>query len=118
MLNLKFLIIKQHSNYSNFNLREANNYQLSAIVTLPQYGQSARYMLHGLGRFIHRYWLNIAKTRRFALRNPDQFLEKLILISPNGRGVTLAQTLISASQALGVNITSETKELLNQVKDL
>jgi tetratricopeptide (TPR) repeat protein len=103
---------------SNIKLKEAFSYQVSAIITLPQYGQFARYMLPGIGKFIHRYWLAIAQTRRFALRNPQQFLDNLLSTSPNQGGATLAHVLKSAGQALGVNIPSDAREKLDQVKNI
>jgi hypothetical protein len=100
------------------NLKEAYQNQVSAIITISQYGHFAKHMLPGIGRFIHRYWLGVAKNRRFALRYPQQFLDDLQATSPNLGGATLSRVLKSAGQALGLNISSDAREKLDRVKKI
>lgn len=106
------------SDKPKINLKEAYQNQVSAIITMPQYGKFAKHMLPGIGRFIHRYWLVVAQRRRFALRYPQQFLDDLQATSPNLGGATLAYVLKSAGQAIGVNIPSDVREKLNQVREI
>lgn len=106
------------SDQSKIKLKEAYQNQVSSIISLPQYGTFAKHMLPGLGKFIHRYWLNIAKTRRFALRYPQQFLEDMQSTSPNLSGDTLAHVLKSAGHAIGVSIPSSVIEKLDQVRNI
>ncbi len=106
------------SDKPKINLKEAYQNQVSAIITIPQYGHFAKLILPGIGRFVHRYWLVVAQTRRFALRNPQQFLDDLRAISPNLGGATIAQVLKSAAQALGINIPSHGRETLDQVRKI
>lgn len=100
------------------NLKEAYQNQVSAIIALPQYGPFAKYMLPGIGRFIHRYWLGVAKNRRFALHHPQQFLDDLQATSPNFGGATISRVLKSAGQALGVDIPSDARKRLAQVRKI
>lgn len=103
------------SDRPDISLKEAFRKQVSAIIAIPQYGRFAKYIFPGLGRFIHRYWLVIAQTRRFALRNPQLLYDELLSTSPNLGGATLAHVLKSAGQAVGVNLPNDIKEQLNQV---
>jgi hypothetical protein len=96
-------------------LKEAFTNQVRAAITILQYGQLATHMLDGFGRFIHRYWSVVAQTRRFALRHPQQFYDELRSISPNLGGATVDQVLKSAGNAVGVNLSSDVREQLNQV---
>jgi len=106
------------SDQPKIKLKEAYQNQVRAIISLPQYGPFAKHMLPGIGRFIHRYWLVVAQTRRFAMRYPQQFLDDLQATSPNLGGATLAHVLKSAGQAIGVNIPSDAREKLDQVRKI
>jgi hypothetical protein len=87
-------------------------------ISLRNYGEYARYMCWGIGKFIHRYWLRTAQTKRFALRHPDLFAEKITSISPNNGADTLYDVLISAGQAVNVRLSENTMAELKKIKKM
>jgi len=104
------------SDQPKVNLKEAFQNQVSAIISISQYGHYAKHMLPGIGRFVYRYWLGIAQNRRFALRYPQQFLDDLEVTSPNLGGATLERVLKNSAQAIGVDIPDDVRKKLNQVR--
>jgi hypothetical protein len=106
------------SERSNISLKDGYGSQVSVAITLPKYGDYAKYMFLGIGKFLHRYWLGIAQTRRFALHHPSMFLDELLAISPNDGAETIYQVLISAERALGVNLSENTKAELRELKKM
>jgi hypothetical protein len=99
-------------------LDEAYKSQVRVAISLPKYGEYAKYMYLGIGRFVHRYWLRIAQTRRFALHHPSIFLEELTAVSPNNGADTLYDILISAGRATGVNLSDNVKDEMRKVKEM
>jgi len=106
------------SERSNISLNDAYISQVRVAITLPKYGDYAKYMYLGIGKFVHRYWLGIARTRRFALHHPSIFLDELIAIPPNDGAGTLYDVLISAGRAVGVNLSDDVKDDLKKVKSM
>ena len=112
----ELFIFLLNSSRPNTKLKDSFHYQGRVVVSLLNYDRFARYLIIGIGRFIHKFWLNIALTRRFALKNPQILLENLRSISPNQGGVTIANVMTEVSYALGVKLSIDTKEKLGQVK--
>jgi hypothetical protein len=106
------------SDQQKINLRDAFRYQVSAIISIPQYGHFAKHMLPGIGRFVHRYWSEVAQHRRFALSHPELFVDELKVISPDRGGATLELVLKSAGQAIKISIPEEAKKKLTQVRKI
>jgi len=106
------------SDKSKVSLKEAYQNQLSGVISLAQFGQSVKHTLPGIGRFIHRYWFDIARNRRFAIKNPQEFIDDLMAINPYLGGVTLEGVLKRASQALGLSVPSDALNKLDEVKKI
>ena len=104
------------SEKSNLGLDDAYKSQVRVAISLPKYGEYAKYMFLGIGKFVHRYWLRIAQTRRFALHHPSMFLDELMAILPNNGANTLYEVLMSAGGAVGVNLPENVKIEMKKVK--
>ena len=99
-------------------LGDAYKSQVRVAISLPNYGEYSRYMYSDVGRFVHRYWLRIAQTQRFALQHPSLFLDELNAISPYDGADTLYEVLISAGRAVGVNLPDDVKMKMKKVKKM
>jgi len=64
-------------------------------------------MLPGVGRFVHRFWLDVANTRGFALNSPQLFRKDLLAISPRQGVKTGVKVLRSASRAVGISLPED-----------
>ena len=106
------------SDQQKTNLNDAFRYQVSAIISIPQYGHFAEHMLPGIGRFIHRFWSEVALHRRFLLSGPQLFVTDLKVISPNRGGATIELVLKSAGMALKTIIPPEAAEKLTKVRKI
>jgi hypothetical protein len=73
------------------------------------------HIMYGLGRMFHRYWSEIATTKRFLLSNPQLMEMELHSISPRQNEITVARTLQCAAKGVGVAIDSNAKELINNL---
>jgi hypothetical protein len=111
----RFLLGSERSNVS---LNDGYISQVRVAITLPNYGDYAKYMFLGIGKFVHRHWLEISQTRRFALRHPSMFFDELIAISPNNGAETLYDVLVSAGRAVGVNLSDDVKDKLKEMKKM
>jgi hypothetical protein len=102
----------------NVGLGDAYILQVRVAISLPNYSSYAKYLFSEIGRFVHRYWLKIAQTRRFALHHPSLFLDELMAISPNDGASTLYEVLMSAGRAVGVNLPEDVKVVMKKVKKM
>jgi hypothetical protein len=66
-----------------------------------------KHMLPGAGRFVHRFWLDVANTRGFALNSPQLFRKDLLAISPRQGVKTGVKVLRSASRAVGISLPED-----------
>ena len=102
----------------NITLNNAFIYHVRVVISLPPYINYAKQMLFEVGRFIHSFWLNVARTQKFAVNHPVLFLEELEAISPNQGAITLFDVLTSASRAVGVNLDDNARTKLKDVRKL
>jgi hypothetical protein len=65
-----------------------------------------RYIRWYFNQFLYSYWLNIAMTRRFALRDPDLFSSDLRATKITSHTATTVRILQLAAGALGISIPS------------
>ena len=77
-------------------------YAVDFFVRFSPFGRD--HILPGVGSFIHRFWLDIAKTRGFALRSPQLFRDELREISPLEGETTAVKVLMAASSAISVRL--------------
>ena len=103
---------------SSVGLDDAYKSQVRVAISLPNYGEYAKYMFLGVGKFVHRYWLRIAQTRRFALHHPSMFLDELMAVSPTNGADTLYEVLMSAGRAVGINLPDNVKMEMKKVKKM
>lgn len=101
---------------SETKIKDAFRYQVTVSISLPQYDRFSKYLVYDIGKFIHKFWLNFAYSRRFAVRNPQLFLEKLLSIKPTLGGVTISHVLIEASHALGIDLPSDVRNKIKQLR--
>jgi hypothetical protein len=99
-------------------LNNAYILQVRVAISLLNFGSYAKHLFPWIGRFVHRYWLNIAQTRRFALHHPSLFLDELMSISPLDGAETIYEVLISAGRAVGVNLPDDVKMKMKNVKKM
>jgi len=104
------------SSQGQTSLLESLQIQLSVINVLLVPSGMGKYVLPGVGSFVHRYWLNIATTRGFALNSPHLFREDLFRISPRKGAKTAVQVLRSASRAVGASLPDEILEKFQQAE--
>jgi hypothetical protein len=78
--------------------------QLSVVDFLTRLGPLGKYMFWSFGLFIHRYWLNIAETRRFAIKHPDLFCGELNSIRVTAHPSVTAQIMRAVARALNVSL--------------
>jgi hypothetical protein len=106
------------SEKSKVGLNDTYILQVRVAISLPNFGSFVKYLFSGIGRFVHRHWLNIAQTRRFALHHPSLFLDELMSISPYDGANTLYAVLICAGRAVGVNLPDDVKEKMKNAKKM
>ncbi len=114
----KVLKILLDSEMPKVGLNDAYILQIRVAISLPDFGSYAKYLLPGIGRFVHRYWLIIAQTRRFALHHPSLFLDELMSISPYDGANTLYEVLMKAGMAIGINLPDDVKMRMKNVKKM
>lgn len=99
-------------------LHQVISTQVSAVLPFNQNPALGSHMLEGLGRFLHRYWLGIAETRRFALNNPDLFRDSLVRIRSNKGAKTISKVLLAAIRAVGVIPPESIKEQIRALEQV
>jgi tetratricopeptide (TPR) repeat protein len=112
---LKALWFLASSNQPNTRLIDSLGKQISAVDFLIRTAALSEGMFPGTAKFIHRFWVNVANTRGFALNSPQLFRKELASILPNRGASTAVKVLISASQAVGASIPKEIMIRFRQV---
>jgi len=74
-------------------------------------------MLPGVGKFVHRFWLDVANTRGFALNSPQLFRKECLAISPRQGAKTGVRVLRSASRAVGISLPEDILMRFRQVEE-
>lgn len=114
---LKVLWYLACSSHQDTKLVDSVRMQVIAVEFLARpTGFSEKHMLPGTGRFVHRFWLNIANTRGFALNSPQLFRKELLGISPRQGVKTAVKVLRSASRAIGVSLPEDIVTTFGQVE--
>jgi tetratricopeptide (TPR) repeat protein len=114
---LKALLYLVASSQQSTRLVDSLQMQVMALDFLARYASLANHMLPGVGRFIHRFWVNIANTRGFALNSPQLFRGELLTISPEQGANTSVKVLLSASWAVGISLPKEILTRFRQVEE-
>lgn len=105
------------SSHQDTRLVDSLRMQVIAVEFLARpAGFSEKHMLPGTGRFVHRFWLNVADTRGFALNSPQLFRTELLGISPRQGVKTAVEVLRSASRAIGVSLPERILTRFKQVE--
>ncbi len=114
---LKVLLYLVASNQQSTRLVDSLRMQVVALDFLVSSASLGDYMLPGVGNFIHKFWLNTANTRGFALNSPQLFRGELLTI-PLGQGAkTGVKVLLSASRAVGISLPKGIMARFRQVEE-
>jgi len=103
------------SSHPNMKLADSLTMQVQAVYLFLASSDARLYMFPDLGAFLHRFWLDMANTRGFALNSPQQFREELHGLSSEGGARTAARVLLVACRAVGVELPTEIKSRLEAV---
>ena len=112
---LKALWFLVASGVSSTRLVESLRMQVQAVDFLLRVPGAQQYLLPDVGAFIHRFWLDVANTRSFALNSPQLFREELRALSSRGGAKTAARVLLGAASAVGIRLPSEIRSRLTAV---
>jgi hypothetical protein len=112
---LKALWFLVASSHSGTRLVDSLRMQVQAVDFLLRVPDARLHILPDVGAFVHRFWLDIANTRSFALNSPQLFRQELRGLSSQGGAKTAVGVLVSACTAVGIRLPSEIRSRFGDV---
>lgn len=90
--------------------------QLSAVLSLVEYGTLTSSISFYIGKIMYTFWQKVAKEQRFLIFSPDELLNNLAKFTLNQGANTIRKVINAVSFSVKISISEEYKEKLKTLK--